>query len=48
MPNEPGIWQNTTHDWAMEVDVGHRWGIRCDPTFDSRNRDLHLVLEVLA
>lgn len=48
MSKEPRIWRNTTHDWDMEVDVDHLEGIRRDPTFDSRNRDLHLVLEVLA
>ncbi|WP_146755170.1 ATP-binding protein [Arthrobacter sp. AQ5-05] len=48
MSNEPGIWQNTTHARAMEVDVGRLGGIRRDPTFNSRNRDLHLVPEVLA
>lgn len=48
MSKEPEIWRNSTHDWAREVDVDHLEGIRRDPAFDSRNRDLHLVLEVFA
>lgn len=48
MSKESGIWLSTTHDWAMEVDVGHLELIRSNPPADSRMRALHLLLEVLA
>ncbi|WP_220033900.1 ATP-binding protein [Arthrobacter psychrolactophilus] len=48
MSKESGIWQNTTHDWAMDVDVDHLELIRTDPSFDAYKTALHLILEVLA
>jgi DNA gyrase subunit B len=42
------LWQNTTHDWAVAVDVDHLARIRRDPGTFAPGGMQHLVLEVLA
>jgi DNA gyrase subunit B len=41
-------WQNTTHDWARDLDAGHLEGIRREPAVFAPGGAWHLVLEVLA
>ncbi len=41
-------WQNTTHDWAKDMDPCHLEHIRQAPAVFSPTGRLHLVLEVLA
>ncbi len=40
--------QNTTHDWAVAVDVGHLAHIRRDPAAFAPGGVRHLILEVVA
>lgn len=48
MTESPTHWQNTTHDWAREVDVEHLAQIRGEPAVLAPSGALHLLLEVLA
>lgn len=41
-------WQNTTHDWARDLDVPHLERIRRSPDEFAPGGGTHLVLEVLA
>ena len=40
--------QNTTHDWARDLDAGHIERVRREPAVFAPGGALHLVLEVLA
>jgi len=48
MTKPSASWQNTTHDWATDLDAGHIVRIRRDPAVFAPGGSLHLVLEVLA
>jgi topoisomerase-4 subunit B len=41
-------WRNTTHDWAVGVDLAHLTAIRRDPALFAQTGAIHLALEVLA
>ncbi|GAA4984787.1 hypothetical protein GCM10023317_09490 [Actinopolymorpha pittospori] len=41
-------WHNTTHDWAVRVDLAHLTAIRQDPAGFAPTGAIHLSLEVLA
>ena len=41
-------WRNTTHDWAVGVDVAHLTAIRHNPAVFAPTGAIHLALEVLA
>ncbi|GGT09438.1 MULTISPECIES: ATP-binding protein [Streptomyces] len=41
-------WQNTTHDWASAVDLGHLEHIRRNPAVYAPGGTTHLALEVVA
>jgi DNA gyrase subunit B len=44
----PASWQNTTHDWAIDIDTEHIKRVRREPAVFAPGGALHLVLEVLA
>ena len=48
MSADPGVWKNTTHDWASTLDVDHLALVWRSPAVYAPDGVTHLVLEVLA